>query len=286
MKSMQRTWIFLAPCARTFLKQPVWGAPGLQGGQRMIRMKKMGAALMTACATLLLISCAARDTGREARGTAPEPSTASMVTMAGSPQWSRVNTLVIDAAEAVMTMRAESEWFDKAVEDAEAVLVFPNYFRLAYLGSVGGARGLLMVRDEAGFWTGPAFYSLGEVGGGLQIGLEYGAMVYVINDPYLVPEVAKARWQLDAEATVVVLATDRRHQTTELTEDNKALLFTDMDGLFAGAVLDGAFVDVWQAANTAFHGSALSGEDILLSGKGKKNGAELLSEALYAPARP
>lgn len=190
--------------------------------------------------------------------------------------------LVVRAADSIQTMRAESDWMDTALEDAEAVLIFPGYFRIGYLASAGGAKGVLMVRDKAGFWSGPAFYSMGQLGGGLQIGVEYGSIVYVIHDPELIADVAQSRWQLDAQASVVAISTDRRHQATEMTENLGAVLFTDMDGLFAGVSLDGAYVDTWDAGMAEFHGTGVTVEDALQGGAVDKDETQELLEALLS----
>ena len=217
-------------------------------------------------ALLLMAGCAASNPANTA---APAPKAA---TDAERP--------VERAAVSIREMRTQSEWMDDAIEDAEAVLVFPRYVRIGYFGSVAGAKGVLMVRDKAGFWSGPAFYSLGQLGGGLQIGLEYGSIVYVIRDASLIPDLAQPRWQLDALASVAVITTERGHVVTDMTENLRAVLFTDMDGLFAGVSLDGAYVDLWQTGMEEYHGDGVSGEDVLLAGEGRQGEAQSLVEAL------
>ena len=194
--------------------------------------------------------------------------------------------LIDRAAASVTTLRAESPAFDQCLDKAVAVLVFPRYFRAGYFLSASGARGVFLARDQAGFWSAPAFYSLGRVGGGIQIGVEYGTLVYVIFDESLIQDVAQDRWQLDAQASVVAITTDERNQVSGLTDQDQALLFTDMAGLYAGVSLEGAYVDFHDQINGSYHqDNSLTPTDIVLGGRGRHDGADTLVEALLTPAR-
>lgn len=215
------------------------------------------------------------------------PGCASRRTVTDAENQGRIveaQALIERAAASVTAMRADSAAFDQSLDQAVAVLVFPRYFRAGYFLSASGARGVLLARDQAGFWSAPAFYSLGRVGGGIQIGVEYGALVYVILDASLLESMAQDRWQLDAQASVVAITTDERNQVSGLTDQDQALLFTDMAGLYAGVSLEGAYVDFLDQITGAYHkDSSLTPTDIVLGGRGRRDGVEALVEVLLAP---
>src|SRR5690606_26484867 len=66
---------------------------------------------------------------------------------------------------------------------AKAVMVFPMLLKGAFLVGGEGGTGVLLSRDDAGNWSSPAFYTLGALSFGLQIGGQASeAMLSIMTD--------------------------------------------------------------------------------------------------------
>ena len=67
----------------------------------------------------------------------------------------------------------EMEWFQKNLKDAKALLIVPNLLKAGFILGGSGGSGVLVARDaKTGNWSQPAFYTVGSVTFGLQIGGE------------------------------------------------------------------------------------------------------------------
>ena len=65
----------------------------------------------------------------------------------------------------------EMEAFRNLIRDARGVFVAPQVLKGAFVVGAAGGSGVLVSRDRLkGQWAGPAFYTIGEVSFGLQIG--------------------------------------------------------------------------------------------------------------------
>ncbi|MEF2146052.1 MAG: lipid-binding SYLF domain-containing protein [Desulfovibrionaceae bacterium] len=197
--------------------------------------------------------------------------------------------LVESAAEAVRGMGQEhrNAFFAEALENAEAVLIFPHYLRLGFFFSAEGSDGVLLVRDAFGAWSSPAFYTMGMAGYGLQAGIEGGDLIFVFFDREDVLEGLESGFQFDADMSATVLTGVDRIQAGNMTEDKAVVLFTDTTGLFVGASLSGGWVAESMSANAAYYGSGEATPDqIVLHWTFWRSEARPLWEALQDAAQP
>jgi len=63
------------------------------------------------------------------------------------------------------------EWFHKNLKNVKGLVIYPQVLKAGFIFGGSGGTGLLVVRDpQTGDWSQPAFYTVGSVTFGLQIG--------------------------------------------------------------------------------------------------------------------
>lgn len=90
--------------------------------------------------------------------------------------------------------------------DAKGVFLMPKYVRAAVGIGGGGGPGVLLVRNEAGEWSDPAFFHVGSVSVGVQVGVQAGPMALVLNNDKAVSHFLKtSNFSLSADAGLTVV---------------------------------------------------------------------------------
>ena len=69
-------------------------------------------------------------------------------------------------------------WLHQSLDNAKGVLIFPQVIKGGFVFGASGGTGVFLVRDEKTTnWSEPAFYTLGSVTFGLQIGGEAAEVI-------------------------------------------------------------------------------------------------------------
>lgn len=194
------------------------------------------------------------------------------------PQLSYEQQLVDGSAKAVREMRVASRprTFDYALDWAQGVLIFPSYKKQHWLSRVEGRDGVLVVRDEQGKWSQPAFYNINNDGDGPQHVMQAGMLIYVFFDRELLLDGLSSGYRLPEDIGMVVSHGNGTAEDFNLAEDLSVLLFVDSPG----EPLEGSFLTGWISAratpNEAYYGTdpvapatldtPASPENILLKG--------------------
>ena len=135
----------------------------------------------------------------------------------------------------------ETQAFRNLVVNARGVFIAPQILRGAFVVGGSGGSGVYLVRDmRTNSWAGPAFYTLGGVSFGFQIGGEASEVVFL------------APVGLGADASTANLSVD-------------ILTFSRSKGLYGGISLAGSVVYVRDDWNTAYYGLNVVPSDILVS---------------------
>jgi len=173
------------------------------------------------------------------------------------------------------------------LERARAVVIFPGLFKGAlFLGGQGGS-GVLLARRPDGTWSYPAFYTLGSVSFGLQVGGQSSeAVLIVMNDKALnalMDDQVKIGGDLSAAAGPVGTGISAS-ATTSLGED--IYTYSRNKGLFIGASLEGAVIARREDWNGDFYGGVTSPKAIVLEGQASNAAAEPLRLELQQYSAP
>lgn len=145
---------------------------------------------------------------------------------------------VREAAVVVARMVAEPRMRD-LLQQARGIFIVPRYGRAALLGvgAVGGA-GVLLIKQRAGVWGGPAFYDLGAVSAGAQVGGEEGAIALVlINETAVNRFTQKTAFALTAGTGITLIDWSRRRQGA--IGDGDVVVWSAARGLYGNLVAVG-----------------------------------------------
>ena len=173
-------------------------------------------------------------------------------------------------------------WLRSNIKDAQGVLIIPALVKAGFVFGGSGGRGVLLVRDEAQrFWGEPAFYSLGSVSWGLQIGIESSEVIMLVRTRKGLDSLLTSSLKLGADASVAAgpVGAGAKAATADI------LSFARAKGAFAGLSLEGAVVKTNDDWNSAYYGTAVRPVDILVKKSVKNPGSAKLREAVGKAAQ-
>jgi len=153
----------------------------------------------------------------------------------------------------------------RLLEKCHGIAVIPGVIKAAY--GFGGqyGRGLLVIRNEDGTWSNPAFISL--IGGSLgwQIGVQKADIVLVFKTGKSIENIAAGKVTLGADMSVAAGPVGRSAEaSTDLDMGAEIYSYSRSKGLFAGISIKGASIQIDKDANQAFYNKQdISARDIL-----------------------
>jgi lipid-binding SYLF domain-containing protein len=176
-------------------------------------------------------------------------------------------------------MRDENyTWFHDNLKDAKGLLIFPQVLKGGFFIGGSGGTGVLLVRDkETGDWSEPAFYTIGSVTLGLQIGGEASEVIMMAMSQKAVDSLFASSFKLGGDASVAVGPMGAGAKGN-ITAD--FISFAKSKGLYAGLNLEGSVVDVRESLNRAYYGKDVRPVDIIAKKEVGNKGSEELREAL------
>lgn len=164
---------------------------------------------------------------------------------------------------------------------ARALLIFPNMLRAAFIFGGKGGNGVLMVRDDQGNWSAPAFYTIGGINWGLQIGGQSQEIVIAIMTERGLNAVMNRRATLGADASVAAGEIGKGvHAATGIGISSDMYAFAKSEGLFAGASLEGSVLWPRNEWNEQFYGAGATPQGILLERAFSSEKADRIIEAM------
>lgn len=139
---------------------------------------------------------------------------------------------------------------------AYAVAVVPHVIKIGFgLGARRG-KGILVVRQDDGSWSNPAFITLTGGSFGFQIGAQSTDIILVFKTRKGVDGIANGKLTLGADASIAAGPVGRHTSvSTDITFKSEVYSYSRSRGLFAGVALEGAGVAMDESANAAFYGS-------------------------------
>jgi SH3 domain-containing YSC84-like protein 1 len=169
-------------------------------------------------------------------------------------------------------------WLQKNLKDAKALLIIPNLLKAGFVWGGSGGSGVLVVRDEkTGEWSEPAFYSIGSVTFGLQIGGESAEVIMMVRTQKALDALFTTEFKLGGDTSIAagpVGAGAKSAVTTDIVS------FAKSKGLFAGLNLEGSMLKVSDDSNKAYYNQAVSPVDIIVKKTVSNPGADALRNAL------
>lgn len=173
----------------------------------------------------------------------------------------RASKRVADALDVVRQLEAVPA-MKQLLQNSKGVLLVPTYGRAALGVGAHGGGGLLLVKRADGVWSGPAFYDVGGLTLGVQLGAEAGPIAMVLNNDKALNEfMKKNNFSLSAEAGLTVVNWSRMAQSVAGTGD--VVAWSGTKGLFGDAIAVGIHdVRYNEQLTNAYYGRALSPGDV------------------------
>jgi len=169
----------------------------------------------------------------------------------------------------------------KLMPKARAVLIIPELVQGGFIIGAAGGRGVLLTRGAPGDWSYPAFYGMGSGSVGLQVGGKVSEIVFIILTDKGLQAILEHKFKFGAEAGVTMVAVGAGIEgasTAALGTDIVA--FASSNGLFAGASLEGSYIDADNDWNTLYYGAGANGRAIVADKRFSNPGADPLRQFL------
>ncbi len=154
-------------------------------------------------------------------------------------------------------------WLQRHMKDAKGVLIVPSLVKAGFVWGGSGGRGVLLGRDEkTGEWSQPAFYSMGSVSWGLQIGVQKAEVIMLVRTQRGMESLLRTSVKLGGDTSVAAGPVGVGAAIRSVTAD--IISFTRAKGAFAGLSLEGAVVKTNDKYSDAYYGKSARPVDILV----------------------
>jgi SH3 domain-containing YSC84-like protein 1 len=159
-------------------------------------------------------------------------------------------------------------WFRDNLDHAKGVLIFPQVLKGGFIFGGSGGTGVFMVRDEkTGNWSDPAFYTIGSVTFGLQIGGESAQVVMLAMSQKALDSLLSSSFKLGGDVSVALgpIGGGAKASADIPSVTGDFISFAKSKGLYAGLNLEGAVVAVRDSLNRAYYGKDVRPADIIVA---------------------
>ncbi len=154
--------------------------------------------------------------------------------------------------------------FRDLLKDAKAVVISPSLLKGAFIVGASGGNAIAMVREKNGSWSEPAFYTIGGVSFGLQIGGQSSEVVLLAMTDRGANSLTGNSFKLGADVGVAAGPVGMGAQAASANLSADILSFSRSKGLYGGVSLDGAVIAVRGGLNDAYYGKKVTPTDILV----------------------
>jgi len=174
-------------------------------------------------------------------------------------------------------------WLHNNLDHAKGVLIFPQVLKGGFIWGGSGGTGVFMTRDEkTGAWSEPAFYTIGSVTFGLQIGGEAAQVVMLAMSQKAVDSVLSTSFKLGGDVSIALgpVGAGAKAQADVPSITGDFISFMKTKGLYAGLNLEGSVVAVRDRLNKAYYGKAVRPAEIVVSQNVRNSRSAEIRESL------
>ena len=165
----------------------------------------------------------------------------------------------------------------KNMTKARGVLIVPELVQGGFILGAAGGRGTLLARSSPNNWSYPAFYGMGSGSLGLQVGAKVSEIVFIILTDKGLAAILDHKFKFGAEAGVTMVAVGIGVEGGSTAAGGADIVaFSNSAGLFAGASLEGSYLDADNDWNALYYGQGATGRAIVTERRFTNPGAEPL----------
>jgi lipid-binding SYLF domain-containing protein len=171
----------------------------------------------------------------------------------------------------------------KLMVNAKGVLIIPELVQGGFILGAAGGRGVLMGKTATGGggWSFPAFYGMGSGSIGLQAGGKVSEIVFIIRNEKGLQAILDHKFKVGAEAGVTMVAVGIGLEgATSAAGGADIVAFANSQGLFAGASIEGSYLDADNDWNALYYGPGATAKTVVVDRRFTNPGAEPLRQYL------
>jgi len=169
----------------------------------------------------------------------------------------------------------------RSMAKAKAVLIIPELVQGGFIVGAAGGRGVLVARSSPNDWSYPAFYDMGSGSLGFQVGGKVSEIVFIIVTEKGLNAILNSKFKFGAEAGVTMVAVGAGIEgATTAAGGADIVAYSNSNGLFAGASVEGSYLDADNEWNTLYYGQGATARSIVVDRKFSNPGAEPLRQFL------
>jgi len=158
-------------------------------------------------------------------------------------------------------------WLHNNLDHAKGVLILPQVLKGGFIWGGSGGTGVFLARDaKTGDWSEPAFYTIGSVTFGFQIGGEASEVVMLAMTQKAVDSLFSSSFKLGGDVSIALgpfgAGAKAKADIPSVTGD--FISFAKSKGLYAGLNLEGSVIAVRDSLNHAYYGKDVRPADIIV----------------------
>jgi SH3 domain-containing YSC84-like protein 1 len=193
---------------------------------------------------------------------------------------------IVDKAKVTFNSFMSNEdytWLHQNLKNAKGILIYPQVLKAGFIFGGSGGTGIFLARDaKTGDWSQPAFYTVGSVTFGLQIGGEAAETVILAMSKKAVDSLYTSSVKLGADTSFAVGPVGAGAKATVMAD---FIAFSMSKGAYAGLNLEGSVVGVRDSLNKAYYDKDVSPVEIIVEKKVSNTGSAQLRVDLKEAAK-
>lgn len=159
----------------------------------------------------------------------------------------------------------EMQGFRDLMKSARGVFITPQVLKGAFIFGASGGSGVFLAYDsQTGRWSDPAFYTMGEVSFGLQIGGQSSEIILLAMTTRGISAFMSNSLKLGADASIAAGSVGMGAEAATANLSADILSFSRNKGIYGGISLEGAVIATRNSLNQAFYGKPVTPTDILI----------------------
>jgi lipid-binding SYLF domain-containing protein len=213
----------------------------------------------------------------------------ALLVTATTPVWADDKTeaqgIVVKADVTLNDFMSDKDytWLRENIKNAKGVLIYPQVLKAGFFIGGSGGTGVLLVQDgKTRDWSQPAFYTVGTVSFGLQIGGEAAQTMILVMSQKAVDSLFTSSVKLGGDLSVAVGPVGAGAKSTVMAD---FIAFSKSKGAYAGLNLEGSVVAVRGSLNKAYYGKDVSPVQIIVEKKASNEESAQLRADLKKAAK-
>ncbi|MHB8809169.1 MAG: lipid-binding SYLF domain-containing protein [Desulfobulbaceae bacterium] len=203
-------------------------------------------------------------------------------TAARAQDFSKPDELVLKGEAVFKSFMADPNmgWFRDNVSKAKGIFIVPQMLRGGFfIGGSGGSGALLAQDRKTGKWSYPAFYTMGSVSFGMQIGADSSEIILMVMTDKGMEAMLSTEFKLGGDVSLAAgpVGASAKAQTVDI------LAYGRSKGAFVGIAIDGAVIAPRYEWNNSYYGKDVLLADILINQTVSNPQADNLRAALPKP---